>query len=59
MNDFTLEELAALLAVFQRAGECENNLEQGLLGRLQQAHDERLELENMDFDDCLGGACKL
>ncbi|QEQ95649.1 hypothetical protein [Neptunomonas concharum] len=59
MNDFTLEELAALLAVFQRAGECEGALEQSLLGRLQQAHDERLELESMDFDDCLGGACKL
>lgn len=60
MNDFTLDELAALLEVFSKA---QVNEQQGIAGellvRLQQAHTERSELESMDFDDCLGGACKL
>lgn len=60
MNDLTLSELAALIAVFNRAGLIgEDETEQELFARITQAHAERQELENMDFDDCLGGACKL
>lgn len=59
MNDFTLDELNALLAVFARAGEPQSAIEQELLARISSAQAEREELESMDFDDCLGGACKL
>jgi hypothetical protein len=30
-----------------------------MLQRLKAAQETRQELESMDFDDCLGGACKL
>lgn len=60
MNDLTLNELEILTAVFARAGVEKDSSDEGeLFTRIQQAHDERQELENMDFDDCLGGACKL
>ena len=66
MNDFTLSELATLLAVFNRAGLSAEGIpadqakaEQEMLARITLAHAEREELESMDFDDCLGGACKL
>jgi len=60
MNDFTLEEMSALLNVFEKAAVSEQDgLAGELLSRLKQAHGEREELESMDFDDCLGGACKL
>ncbi|MGB0466064.1 MAG: hypothetical protein ACPGF7_00865 [Pontibacterium sp.] len=60
MKDLTLNELEILLAVFARAGvEKSAGAEGEMLTRIQQAHDERQELESMDFDDCLGGACKL
>lgn len=60
MNDLTLDELNILLAVFAQAGVAEDAGAPGeLLGRIKQAQAERAELEDMDFDDCLGGACKL
>ncbi len=59
MNDFTLEELTALVAIFNRAGEMQSDQEKDLFDRVSQAFAERQELESMDFDDCLGGACKL
>ena len=66
MNDLTLSELATLLAVFNRAGLSAKGIpadldkaEQEMFARITQAHAEREELESMDFDDCLGGACKL
>ncbi|MBN3564023.1 hypothetical protein [Aliamphritea spongicola] len=62
MNDFSLQELNTLLIVFAKAGIQQGEAspeELDLLSRLQQAQVERDELENMDFDDCLGGACKL
>ncbi|MBY4676155.1 hypothetical protein [Marinobacterium arenosum] len=60
MNDFTLDELSALLGVFEKAGVAEpDGMAGDLLRRLKEAHGERQELESMDFDDCLGGACKL
>ncbi|RVU31401.1 MULTISPECIES: hypothetical protein [Neptunomonas] len=60
MNDFTLDELNALVAICQRAdAEQGSAMEQELFTRIQAAQAERQELESMDFDDCLGGACKL
>lgn len=62
MNDFSLQELNTLLGVFAKAGiqeQAASPEELDLLVRLQHARAERDELENMDFDDCLGGACKL
>jgi len=60
MKDLTLNELEALLAVFKKAGIEASESEEGeLLTRIEQAHAERQELASMDFDDCLGGACKL
>lgn len=60
MNDFTLQELETLLAVFAKAGVEESTGSEGeMLTSIRQAHSERQELESMDFDDCLGGACKL
>ncbi len=59
MHELTLEELTALLNVFDRAGDTQDAVEADLLSRLKTAHAERSELESMDFDDCLGGACKL
>ncbi len=60
MHELKLEELAALLAVFARAGVAEDDSTEGqLLSRIRVLHAEREELESMDFDDCLGGACKL
>lgn len=60
MHDLTLEQLSALLAVFERAGVEENSGVEGeLLAQIRTLHGEREELESMDFDDCLGGACKL
>lgn len=60
MNDLTLNELEILLAVFKRAGvEAGAGDEGELMARIAAACDERQELESMEFDDCLGGACKL
>jgi hypothetical protein len=60
MHELTLEQLSALLAVFERAGVQENSGTEGdLLAQIRTLHAEREELESMDFDDCLGGACKL
>ncbi|MGB2131187.1 MAG: hypothetical protein ACPHXW_07140 [Marinobacterium sp.] len=59
MHELTLDELTALLNVFDRAGAGQDAVESDLLTRLKAAHAERSELESLDFDDCLGGACKL
>lgn len=60
MKDLTLNELEILLAVFARAGVEDTAGDEGeLLAQVKKAHAERQELESMDFDDCLGGACKL
>lgn len=60
MHELTLEELSALLDVFKRAGVAADESTEGqLMSRVAQLHQEREELESMDFDDCLGGACKL
>ncbi|WP_286236743.1 hypothetical protein [Neptuniibacter halophilus] len=60
MNEFTLDELNLLLAVFAKAGVEESAGEEGeMLQRLKAAQANRQELEEMQFDDCLGGACKL
>ncbi|WP_261843534.1 hypothetical protein [Aliamphritea ceti] len=62
MNDFNLQELNTLLGVFAKAGikkDAGSAEELALYEHFQQAKIERDELENMDFDDCLGGACKL
>ncbi|WP_432471841.1 hypothetical protein [Amphritea sp. HPY] len=60
MNDFTLDELNVLVAVFEKAGIAEGNGSEGeMFSRIKSAQAERAELESMDFDDCLGGACKL
>ncbi|EAR62954.1 hypothetical protein [Neptuniibacter caesariensis] len=60
MNEFTLEELNLLLGVFEKAGVEESAGEEGeMLKRLKAAQENRQELESMEFDDCLGGACKL
>lgn len=60
MHELNLEELSALLAVFERAGVAADESTEGqLLNRIRTLHAEREELESMDFDDCLGGACKL
>ncbi|MBS98683.1 MAG: hypothetical protein CMI01_08400 [Oceanospirillaceae bacterium] len=60
MHELSLEELSALLSVFERAGVVGGDSAEGqLLTRIQALHAEKEELESMDFDDCLGGACKL
>lgn len=59
MHELTLEELTALLNVFERAGQTVNDVEADLLSRIKAQHAEKEELASMDFDDCLGGACKL
>jgi len=60
MNDLTLDELKALLGIFERAAvKLDDSTEGRLFAQLQKQHSEREELESMDFDDCLGGACKL
>ena len=44
----------------ERAGVVGGDSAEGqLLTRIQALHAEKEELESMDFDDCLGGACKL
>jgi hypothetical protein len=59
MHELTLEELSALLNVFDRAGASQDAVEADLLSRIKTQHAEKEELASMDFDDCLGGACKL
>ncbi|MBV1788954.1 hypothetical protein KQ940_12925 [Marinobacterium sp. D7] len=60
MHELNLEQLSALLAVFTRAGvEADGSTEGQLLAQIRTLHAEREEMESMDFDDCLGGACKL
>lgn len=59
MHELTLEELTALLNVFARAGAYQDAIEADLLSRIKTQHAEKEELASMDFDDCLGGACKL
>ncbi|MGE4415812.1 MAG: hypothetical protein AB7D26_01040 [Marinobacterium sp.] len=59
MHELTLEELTALLNVFNRAGASQDTVETDLLSRIKTQHAEKEELASMDFDDCLGGACKL
>jgi hypothetical protein len=58
MNDFTAQELEVLVDLFKRAN---INSEEALAVELQQrfntALGERLELEDLDFEDCL--SCKL
>lgn len=60
MNDFTLDELNTLVSVFEKAGISDDGSAEALMfSRIKTAQAERAELESMDFDDCLGGACKL
>lgn len=60
MNEFTLDELNLLLAVFEKAGVADTDGAEGeMLQRLKTAQADREELEGLEFDDCLGGACKL
>jgi hypothetical protein len=60
MNEFTLDELNLLLSVFEKAGiTVESGTEGEMLQRLKTAQENRQELDSMEFDDCLGGACKL
>ncbi|MAY43047.1 MULTISPECIES: hypothetical protein [unclassified Neptuniibacter] len=60
MNEFTLDELNLLLSVFEKAGiTVENGAEGEMLQRVKAAQENRQELDSMEFDDCLGGACKL
>lgn len=60
MNEFTLDELQTLLNVFEKAGvESLTADETAMLNDIKLAHQNRQELESMDLDDCLGGACKL
>lgn len=59
MHELTLEELTALLNVFERAGSSDDQVEADLLARIKTQHADKEELASMDFDDCLGGACKL
>lgn len=59
MHELTLEELTALLNVFNRAGASQDAVEADLLSRIKTQHAEKEELASIDFDDCLGGACKL
>jgi hypothetical protein len=60
MNEFTLEELNLMVSVFEKAGIEESSSQEGeMLTRLKAAQESRQELEDMQFDDCLGGACKL
>ncbi len=60
MNDLTTDELAILVNVFERAEISADDSSEGqLFSRVKALHAERVELESMDFDDCIGGACKL
>ena len=60
MNEFTLEELNLMISVFDKAGIEENSSQEDeMLTRLKAAQESRQEIESMEFDDCLGGACKL
>lgn len=60
MNDFTTDELATLADVFSRATlTASESLAIDLQQRVNTALEQRRELEDMDFDDCLDGACKL
>ncbi|MDY6890560.1 MAG: hypothetical protein SVU24_03020 [Pseudomonadota bacterium] len=59
MHELTLEELSALLNLFHRAGGSQNAIEADLLARIEALHGEKEELAALEFDDCLGGACKL
>ena len=58
MNDFTLDELTVLVDLCSRAGiNADEALAVELQSRLKNAMAERLELEDLDFEDCL--SCKL
>lgn len=61
MNDLTLTELNTLIDWYapyaDRMGVRQQDLD--LYNALVKVRDEKAELENMDFDDCVGGACKL
>ena len=60
MNDLTTDELATLVSVFERAGvSADDSAEGQLFSQVKGLHEERVELESLDFDDCAGGACKL
>ncbi|MGB1237890.1 MAG: hypothetical protein ACPG4U_06735 [Pseudomonadales bacterium] len=60
MNEFTLDELAILSQMFQRANLTDAETQAlSLQQRVDEALEQRRELDEMDFDDCLGGGCKL
>jgi hypothetical protein len=60
MNEFNLDELNLLLSVVEKAGiSTDQGAEGEMLQRLKTAQETRQELDSMDIDDCLGGACKL
>lgn len=60
MREFNTEELGKLAAALLHYHRTfpDSGVE-GLRDRIVDAHTERLELEDMDLDDCAGGACKL
>lgn len=60
VNDFNLEELELLNKVFDRAAiGVDETAAKALQQRIFEALEQRRELESLDFDDCLGGGCKL
>ena len=58
MNDLTLEELTVLLDVFSRASlQSTDTVALQLQQTAEKALQERTELEDLDFEDCI--SCKL
>ena len=61
MTDFTTQELRWLInwGMAQHAIEGLKDEEKSFFKDIKQRYEERVELESLDMDDCLGGACKL
>ena len=61
MHDFTVQELRYLVnwGMAQHASEGLLDDEKLFFKDIKVALEKRLEMENMDLDDCAGGGCKL
>jgi hypothetical protein len=61
VKDLTLQELRYLVnwGMSQHVAEGLKDDEKDFFKAVKKAYEARVEMESMDLDDCLGGACKL
>ena len=62
MNDLTLDDIRRLLEWYSLGESLHATMtpeDEALYERISEVAEERMELEDIDLNDCAGGACKL